>query len=113
VNEAYNADRVRDEFEHLKFKSSLYIPEILWAERRCMAMECESDREFSRRTLPTNDRLFTVIDGARVDDLVYLKNHRIDRNKVSQELSRIFSEMVYMNGCERSTTLYLDWQIHR
>ncbi len=42
AHEAYNADRVRNEFLHLKGKTSLYIPEILWAERRCMAMECES-----------------------------------------------------------------------
>lgn len=78
AHEAYNADRVRNEFLHLKGKTSLYIPEILWAERRCMAME--------------------YIDGARVDDLVYLKDHHIDRNTVSQELSRIFSQMVYING---------------
>ncbi len=39
------------------------------------------------------------IDGARVDDLVYLRDHKIDRNLVSQELSRIFSQMVYLNGC--------------
>lgn len=39
-----------------------------------------------------------VIEGAKVDDLVYLKEHKIDRNKVSQELSRIFSQMVYING---------------
>jgi aarF domain-containing kinase len=41
-----------------------------------------------------------VIDGARVDDLKYLKEHGIDRNQVSQELSKIFSQMVYINGCE-------------
>lgn len=45
----------------------------------------------------------SVIDGARVDDLVYLKDHHIDRNTVSQELSRIFAQMVYLNGCEYMT----------
>jgi aarF domain-containing kinase len=38
------------------------------------------------------------IKGARIDDLKYLADHNIDRNQVSQELSRIFSQMVYLNG---------------
>jgi myo-inositol-1-phosphate synthase len=38
------------------------------------------------------------IEGARVDDLEYLAAHNIDRNKVSLELSRIFSQMVYIDG---------------
>jgi aarF domain-containing kinase len=49
----------------------------------------------------------TVIDGARVDDLKYLKDHGIDRNQVSQELSKIFSQMVYINGCEYSIRSYV------
>jgi aarF domain-containing kinase len=77
-HEAFNAQRTREEFAHLEGKTSLYIPEVLWADRRCMVME--------------------YIEGARVDDLVYLKNNGIDRNQVSQELSRIFSQMVYLNG---------------
>lgn len=44
-----------------------------------------------------------VIEGARVDDLKYLKEHGIDRNQVSQELSKIFSQMVYINGCAYTT----------
>ncbi|WWC59689.1 uncharacterized protein I303_102251 [Kwoniella dejecticola CBS 10117] len=78
TNEALNSKRCRDEFKHLRGKTSLYLPEVLWAEKRCMVME--------------------YIEGARVDDLVYLKDHGIDRNQVSQELSRIFSQMVYLNG---------------
>ncbi|WWD07443.1 hypothetical protein V865_005542 [Kwoniella europaea PYCC6329] len=78
TNEALNSKRCRDEFKHLKGKTSLYLPKVLWAEKRCMVME--------------------FIEGARVDDLVYLKNNGIDRNQVSQELSRIFSQMVYING---------------
>lgn len=38
------------------------------------------------------------IKGARPDDLDYLADHNIDRNKVSQELSRIFSQMLYIHG---------------
>ncbi|WWD21696.1 hypothetical protein CI109_106182 [Kwoniella shandongensis] len=77
-HEASNSARCGREFAHLKGKTSLYLPEVFWAERRCMVME--------------------FIEGARVDDLVYLKDHKIDRNQVSQELSRIFSQMVYING---------------
>ncbi len=40
AHEAYNADRVRDEFIPLKGKTSLVIPKVLWAEKRVMAMEC-------------------------------------------------------------------------
>ena len=69
------------------------------------------------------------ITGARVDNLEYLAEHNIDRNLVSKELSRvrmarqpdllmctrltdqhasfsqIFSQMVYLNGCERPARL--------
>jgi len=38
------------------------------------------------------------IQGARVDDLKYLADWNIDRNKVAIELSRIFSRMVFING---------------
>jgi hypothetical protein len=38
------------------------------------------------------------IEGARVDDLAFLYDHSIDRNKVALELSRIFNQMLYING---------------
>ncbi|KAJ9122261.1 hypothetical protein QFC22_001681 [Naganishia vaughanmartiniae] len=78
AHEAWNAEKVEADFAHLKGKTSLYIPEVLWAEKRCLVME--------------------YIEGARVDDLKYLKDHHIDRNQVSQELAKIFSQMVYING---------------
>lgn len=77
-HEAYNSNRCKSEFAYLKGKTSVYLPEVLWADKRCMVME--------------------YIEGARVDNLAYLKKHKIDRNQVSQELSRIFSQMVYLNG---------------
>lgn len=77
-HEAENSARCKKEFSHLRGKTSVYLPEVVWAERRCMVME--------------------YIEGARVDDLAYLMRHNIDRNQVSQELSRIFSQMVYLNG---------------
>lgn len=78
AHEAWNSDKARQDFLPLKGKTALYIPETLWAEKRCMAME--------------------FIEGARIDDLKYLKDHSIDRNQVSQQLARIFSQMVYLNG---------------
>ncbi|KAL1413273.1 hypothetical protein Q8F55_001028 [Vanrija albida] len=77
-HEAANSLRCRHDFQHLNGKTSMYLPEVLWAEQRCLVME--------------------YIDGSRVDDLAYLKKHKIDRNQVSQELARIFSQMVYING---------------
>ena len=38
------------------------------------------------------------IRGGRVDDIEYLADHDIDRNKVSVELAHIFSQMVHING---------------
>lgn len=77
-HEAANSLHCRRNFEPLSGKTSLYLPKVLWAERRCLVME--------------------FINGARIDDLAYLKKHHIDRNQVSQELSRIFSKMVYLDG---------------
>lgn len=76
VHEARNAERAAKDFE--KLRTSLYIPEVIAATKRVLIME--------------------FIQGGRVDDLEYLAEHNIDRNKVSLELSRIFSQMVYLNG---------------
>ncbi|KAI0063635.1 ABC1-domain-containing protein [Artomyces pyxidatus] len=76
VHEAHNAQRARKDFEDMR--TSLYIPEVITAKKRVLIME--------------------FIEGARVDDLEYLAAHKIDRNKVSLELARIFSQMVYING---------------
>ncbi|KAL7422830.1 hypothetical protein Q5752_002126 [Cryptotrichosporon argae] len=76
--EAANSARCRANFVPLRGKTSLYLPEILWAEKRVLVME--------------------YIDGARIDDLAYLRDHAIDRNQVSQELARVFSQMVYLDG---------------
>lgn len=76
INEARNARKAAKNFENIN--TSLYIPEVISATKRVLIME--------------------FIDGARVDDLGYLAAHNIDRNKVSLELSRIFSQMVYIDG---------------
>lgn len=76
VHEAQNAARTTDDFQFTK--TSLYIPEVITATKRVLVME--------------------YIKGGRVDDLKYLADANIDRNKVALELSRIFNQMVFING---------------
>lgn len=76
VHEANNAIRTAKEFSNIR--NSLYIPEVILATKRVLIME--------------------FIQGSRPDDLAYLAEHQIDRNKVAIELSRIFSQMVFING---------------
>lgn len=76
-HEAENAKRADQDFSHYR-TTSVYIPKVKYAYKRIMAME--------------------FIDGRRPDDLAYLAQHNIDRNRVSQELSRVFSQMLYLHG---------------
>lgn len=76
VHEASNARRAMADFHHIS--TSLYIPEVISATKRVLVME--------------------FIQGARVDDLGYLAEQGIDRNKVALELMRVFSQMVFLNG---------------
>ena len=76
VHEANNAARTTADFEGIP--TSLYIPKVISATKRVLIME--------------------YINGGRVYDLQYLSEHNIDRNKVALDLSRIFSQMVYLNG---------------
>ncbi|KXN90583.1 ABC1 family protein C15C4.02 [Leucoagaricus sp. SymC.cos] len=76
IHEAENASRAVRDFEGMR--TSLYIPEVIASTKRVLIME--------------------FIQGGRVDDLQYLAKNNINRNKVALELSRIFSQMVFMNG---------------
>ncbi|KAF9241541.1 ABC1-domain-containing protein [Melanogaster broomeanus] len=76
VHEASNAQRAVADFEHIP--TSLYIPQVISATKRVLIME--------------------YIQGARVDDLGYLAEQGIDRNKVALELTRVFNQMVFVNG---------------
>ncbi|GAC95908.1 hypothetical protein PHSY_003486 [Pseudozyma hubeiensis SY62] len=76
-HEAQNAKRADDDFARYR-TTSVYIPKVKYVFKRVMAME--------------------FIDGRRPDDLRYLAQHDIDRNRVSQELSRVFSQMLYLHG---------------
>ncbi|KNZ77750.1 ABC1 family protein C15C4.02 [Termitomyces sp. J132] len=74
--EARNAERTIKDFKSIQ--TSLYIPDTITATKRVLIME--------------------YIQGGRVDDLEYLADAHIDRNKVALELSRIFNQMVFVNG---------------
>ncbi|KAH7909330.1 ABC1-domain-containing protein [Hygrophoropsis aurantiaca] len=76
IHEARNAERAIGDFRDIS--TSLYIPEVVSATKRVLIME--------------------YIQGARVDDLAYLADKNIDRNKVALELTRIFNQMVFVNG---------------
>jgi aarF domain-containing kinase len=76
VHEANNANRAVKDFEGMR--TSLYIPDVIVSTKRVLIME--------------------FIQGGRVDDLQYLARNNVDRNKVAIELSRIFSQMVFVNG---------------
>jgi len=76
VHEARNTARAVADFKDIK--TSLYIPEVISANKRILVME--------------------YIQGGRVDDLAYLAKNNIDRNKVALELTRIFNQMVFLNG---------------
>jgi aarF domain-containing kinase len=91
-HEAGNSLKAQRQFKHLEGKTSLYMPKVLWAEKRCMVME--------------------YIEGARVDNLEYLQKHGIDRNQVSQELSRIFSQMV-VSPCRERANVVPEWLLSR
>lgn len=76
-HEAENARRAEKDFARYR-KTSVYFPKVPWSFKRAMALE--------------------FIDGRRPDDLAYLAEHKIDRNIASQELSRIFAQMLYLHG---------------
>ncbi|KAI9017405.1 ABC1 family-domain-containing protein, partial [Gaertneriomyces semiglobifer] len=75
VHEAENANKVRSLFHGSAF---LKIPEVYWADRRVLIME--------------------FVAGGKIDDLDYYKRHNIDPRQVSSELSKIYSEMMFVNG---------------
>jgi aarF domain-containing kinase len=84
VHEAENAARAAVDFKDVR--TSLYIPKVIVATRRVLIME--------------------YIQGGRVDDLNYLADWNIDRNNVAIELSRIFSQMVFVNGWFHAVCLF-------
>jgi aarF domain-containing kinase len=90
VHEASNAARATKDFENIC--TSLYIPRVITATKRVLIME--------------------YIQGGRVDDLAYLAEQNIDRNKVALELSRIFNQMVFVNGWFHAVSMGNSYRDH-
>ncbi|KAI9317215.1 ABC1 family-domain-containing protein [Dichotomocladium elegans] len=80
VHEARNSRLVAQNFaDDMKYRrTALMVPEVIWAKRRIMCME--------------------FIEGARVDNIEYLKQHKIDPAQVSAELTSVFSKMIFLHG---------------
>ncbi|CAI2353877.1 unnamed protein product [Caenorhabditis sp. 36 PRJEB53466] len=77
MHEAKNADEAASRFKHLKF---LRIPKIKYelTTKRVLTMEfCE---------------------GAHVDNVEYLKQHKIDPHDVCAKIGRTISEMIFLQG---------------
>ena len=69
---------------------------------------CERDGKYPSVITATKQVLvMEYIQGGRVDDLRYLAKHNIDWNKVVLELSRIFNQMVFMNGWFHAGKLFI------
>ncbi|KAM0715464.1 hypothetical protein Q7P37_008962 [Cladosporium fusiforme] len=75
--EGRNAKRAKEYFSHIP-ELPLVIPDVIWAQRRILVMEC--------------------VKGHRPDDLEFLDSNGIDRDEVSAALSRIFNEMIFGTG---------------
>ena len=74
-NEAANAKHCVANFSKMKH-TSLVVPDVLWSQERILVME--------------------YIEGGRVDDLEYLRRHRIDR---SERFGPITSTFYENNDC--------------
>ncbi|KAF7724486.1 hypothetical protein EC973_000936 [Apophysomyces ossiformis] len=79
-HEASNARQVEANFaeDRAAGRTTLTIPNVLWAKRRIMCME--------------------FIEGARIDNVDYMKRYKIDPKQVSAEMTRVFSKMIFLDG---------------
>ncbi|KAI9474260.1 MAG: ABC1 family-domain-containing protein [Benjaminiella poitrasii] len=79
-HEANNSYQVSRNFEHERrhHTTALVVPDIVWAKRRILCME--------------------FIEGARIDDMEYMKKHGIDSAQVSTEITQVFSKMMFLDG---------------
>ncbi|KAI9468664.1 ABC1 family-domain-containing protein [Zychaea mexicana] len=80
VHEAQNSKLVGQNFaDDIKHRrTSLLVPEVIWAKRRILCME--------------------FIEGSRIDDLEYMKQHGINPAQVSAEFTEAFSKMIFLHG---------------
>ncbi|KAJ3366360.1 putative aarF domain-containing protein kinase 1 [Allomyces arbusculus] len=74
--EAKNAEIVESNFRGSD--RLVAVPKVYWVKPRLMCME--------------------FVEGKRIDDLDYMRQHQIDPSQVAVELNRIFSEMIFYHG---------------
>ncbi|XP_044230895.1 aarF domain-containing protein kinase 1 isoform X1 [Thunnus albacares] len=77
LNEGHNAERVSSMLAHFPF---LKVPMIHWdlSTKRILTME--------------------FADGGQVNDREYMKKHGINVNKISEDLGKMYSEMIFVHG---------------
>lgn len=100
VHEARNARLVTQNFaDDIKHgRTALTVPQVVWARRRILCMECKLKEWCKSQSMYMVADRFIVVDGARIDDLQYMKDHHINPAQVSAELTRIFSKMIFLHG---------------
>ncbi|KAJ3340986.1 hypothetical protein HDU93_005850 [Gonapodya sp. JEL0774] len=79
--EALNSNKISELFQKAG-NHVIHVPKVYWAERRVMTMECWR----------------SVVHGSRLDDLSYLREHKIDPQHVSAELSEAYNQMIFKFG---------------
>lgn len=77
THEAHNAERVAAQFSHFPW---LKIPAVDWSH--------------------TTDRVLVMefCEGGQVNDKNYMVTHDINTNEVSEKISKMYSEMIFVNG---------------
>jgi aarF domain-containing kinase len=75
--EGHNAEKIAKMFEHIEW---LHVPKVRWD--------------------LTTSRVLTMdfINGGQVNDLEYIKEHKINPFEVSDKLGRLYSQMIFING---------------
>lgn len=79
--EARNSARTAANFNRARSQgdpSTVKVPEVVWAQKRVLVME--------------------FMNGSRIDNVEYLKEHGILVSEVSKEMARTFSQMIYKDG---------------
>ncbi|XP_070578441.1 aarF domain-containing protein kinase 1-like [Ptychodera flava] len=77
VHEGHNCEKVAKLYKHFKF---LKVPKVYWK--------------------LTTGRILTMefCEGGKVDDKEYMKKHNINVDKISKNLGKLYSEMIFVKG---------------
>ncbi|MED6265141.1 putative aarF domain-containing protein kinase 1, partial [Characodon lateralis] len=77
LNEGHNAEKVANMLSHFPF---LKVPMIFWdlSTKRILTME--------------------FLEGGQVNDREYMKKHCINVNEISENLGKMYSEMIFVHG---------------